>query len=153
MAITLNAYCGLADLKSVRINPGFFTGDLSPTDDACAQALNDAKGMIDSKIAVSSAITLPLSEPYDPNLVKANAVLAIWDLMSVRGFNPDSSTDKAVRMRYDDAMKWLTAISENRAKLQQVTSNRIEGVQPDIINSCDRGLRNWNGIVGSGGGW
>lgn len=151
MAVILNAYATLDDLKNIGISPGFFTGDLSPSTDAINQSLNNAKAYIDSIISVSDKITLPLAEPYDPNLVQSNAAIAMWNLLAVRGYNPDNPTDAHIRIRWEDAVKWLDKIANGRAKLMQVTQNRPEGVQPDVLCNEGRGLRNWSGTIGNNG--
>lgn len=152
MPVPLNAYASLQDLYDIGIAPQFFTGKLAPTVDAITKALNNAFSYVNSIIGVSDKITLPLIAPYDPNLIEANCAIAMWRLLAARGYNPENPADEHIRMRFDDANKWLKMISENRAQLQQ-TNNKPQkaGVQPDVVCSRGRGLRNWSGSIGDGG--
>lgn len=67
--------------------------------------------------------TVPLANPYPKEIVKAVCVLAAWDLLSVRGFDPNSESDTAIRQRYDDLCDrpmqpgWLERISQGRINL------------------------------------
>ena len=144
-------YASKTDLVNSGITPEFWTGDLAPSDDAINTACNDASCYMDTIIGVSDEITLPLVAPYDNTLVKSCVAIAMWYLLAIRGYDPDSQTDKNIRTRYEDADKWLNKIANKKAKLQhQVTTPRSEGVQPDMVSSPSRGLRNFSGNIG---GW
>jgi phage gp36-like protein len=151
MPVTLTAYATLQDLQDLGIAPQFFTGKLAPTSDAVTKSLNNAFSYINSIIGVSDKITLPLTPPYDPNLVQANCNIAVWNLLAARGYNPENPADAHIRVRYEDTMNWLKMISQNRAQLQQTTLvPQKAGVQPDVVCSRPRHLRNWSGNIG---GW
>lgn len=47
------------------------------------------------------------------DLTMATAKIAAYELLSVRGFNPDGD-DSNVRTRYEDAMKWLADVAAGR---------------------------------------
>jgi phage gp36-like protein len=150
--VQIASYATLDDLQNQGIIPQFFTGDLAPSSDAIVAALVYAASYIDSIIGVSDKLTFPLPTPYDPTLVQANVVIAIWNLLSVRGFNPEDPSDKAVRTRYDDAIKWLDKVANGRAKLlRQKTTTNVLGVQPEVVCNSPRGLRNWSGSIGGNG--
>jgi phage gp36-like protein len=54
----------------------------------------------------------PLSS-WGLDLTQAVCKITAYDLLSVRGFSPDGR-DSNVRARYDDAMKWLADVANNR---------------------------------------
>ena len=58
-----------------------------------------------------------LVEPYPPELVAAVCQLAAYTVLNYVGFDPESNSDRNVRQRYDDAMAWLTLISDGKASL------------------------------------
>jgi phage gp36-like protein len=148
------SYATYDDMMNSGIVPQFFTGDLAPTPDAIIASLVNASSYIDSIISSSDKITLPLAEPYDPQLIFATVSIAMWNLLTVRGYNPDEPSDKAIRMRYEDANKWLDKIANGRAKLiRQATTQNVDGIQPDVLCNESRGLRNWNGMIRGGNGW
>lgn len=152
MPVTLNAYASLQDLYDIGIAPQFFTGKLAPSTDAITKALNNAFSYINSIIGVSDKISLPLVSPFDPNLIEANCAIAMWRLLAARGYNAESPSDEHIRMRFEDADKWLNRVAQNRAQLQQ-TNNKPQaaGVQPDVVCNQSRGLRNWSGSIRDGG--
>jgi phage gp36-like protein len=55
--------------------------------------------------------TLPMVSP-PLELVRAECVIAAYDLLSVRGFDPEEPADKNVLIRYEKTFKWLRMIAE-----------------------------------------
>jgi phage gp36-like protein len=64
-------------------------------------------GLADSYLG--KAYTLPLTG-WGRELRRCVGHLIVWDLMVTRGFNPDEY-DAQIKVRYDEAIKWLTMIS------------------------------------------
>ncbi len=88
---------------------------------------------------------LPLVCPWDPALTQWVCHLAAFELLSTRGYNPNTQgIDMVVRMRYDDAMKALTRVANGQQQLcvRQATppSN-----QPQLGTNPSRG---YGGLVG-----
>lgn len=76
-----------------------------------ADALSAASDTADGKLAV--AYDLPLSA-WGVDLTAAVCKIAAYELLSVRGFNPDGA-DQNVRTRYEDALRWLDQVAAGRA--------------------------------------
>lgn len=67
-------------------------------------ASSDAAGLL------AKRYTLPLIE-WGTSITRRVVHLAVYDMLSVRGFNPQRGADATVQKRYDDAMKWFTDVS------------------------------------------
>lgn len=44
------------------------------------------------------------------DLKKAALDIAIWEIATMKGFNPENPADATFRMRYEDAIKWLKGV-------------------------------------------
>ena len=54
---------------------------------------------------------LPLSR-WGSDITKAAAVMAAWEIISVRGFKPgENIEDSPLRLRYEDTLKWLKMVA------------------------------------------
>lgn len=76
-------------------------------------AIEEASAEVESYLAVRYPV--PVS-PVPRVLATAAASVAIWNLARGRGYDADSA-DKVIRMAYDDAMRWLKALSSGAAQL------------------------------------
>lgn len=56
-------------------------------------------------------VTIPIE------LVRAECVIATYDFLSFRGFDPEAGADKNVWMRYRAVKKWLHAIADGKINL------------------------------------
>ncbi len=70
-------------------------------------ALKAASSLADSYLG--AVFTVPLASWQD-DLRRAVVAIAVYDLMSRRGFNPDGS-DQHIRLRYEDAIAWLKMVA------------------------------------------
>lgn len=148
----MSSYANVFDLRLMGLPRAFFSGDLAPDEAQQQTILDAASAYIDTLIQSNPNIALPLSPPYDPSLVKATVVIAVWDMLSVRGYDPENPTDRSIRVRYEDTVKWLDKIANGRAMLQRpVPPPNPQGPQPMMASNSPRGLRNWRGSVGFGG--
>lgn len=89
---------------------------------------------------------LPLACPYDPSLAMwVCHVAAYLILAGPRGFNPNSGSDVAVRMNYDDALKSLRAVANGQQQLcvRQATP---PSAQPEVGTNPSRGYGGLGGI-------
>ncbi|MBT9485834.1 MAG: DUF1320 domain-containing protein [Myxococcales bacterium] len=76
-------------------------------------AIDEASAEVESYLAVRYPV--PVS-PVPRVLAGAATSVAIWNLARGRGYDAESA-DKAIRMAYDDAMKWLKALGGGTAQL------------------------------------
>jgi len=76
--------------------------------------LTKAGGVIDSYLR--SHHTLPLGSPYPDEIIRCNAIIAAYDILQFRGFNPDEF-DEGFRLRYLDCLAWLKDIAKGLVSL------------------------------------
>lgn len=70
-------------------------------------------------VAVSDEIDTYLRQQYvlpltrwGSDIIKAAAVMAAWEIISVRGFKPgESPEDSSLRLRYEDIKAWLKMVA------------------------------------------
>lgn len=75
---------------------------------ALPEALAQASEFIDSYIR--ARYTLPLSE-WGGDLRRACIIVAVYDLLSLRGYTPQGENDN-FRLRYLDVVKWLEGVRD-----------------------------------------
>ncbi|HEX2864979.1 MAG TPA: DUF1320 domain-containing protein [Deinococcales bacterium] len=104
----MGAYATAADLRTparglpAKVASGF-------TDDDLSTALEDASALADGYL--SARFALPLTA-HGPDLTSAVTRIAAYNLLVGRGFSPQPGTpDEQVRLRYEDAVKWLEGVS------------------------------------------
>ena len=78
--------------------------------------------------------------------LKANvAELAAYYLVSRRGYKPQSGSNETIRLRYDDAIAWLTSVSKGDIELVDcVDSSTTPGVDEASPLVASDPLVNWN---------
>jgi phage gp36-like protein len=77
-------------------------------------AIDQSAAIVDSYIG--NVTTLPLST-FGEDVRGAEAKICDYELLSRRGYNPDGGGDANVRLRYEDALRWLEAIARGSARL------------------------------------
>lgn len=118
-------------------------------------AIDSASRLVDSYIG--SVYSLPL-EAVGRDVARATAVIAAYDLLSVRGFNPATpGADENFRLRYEDAIAWLDKVRKG-----DVVSTGTVGApgepaptassvgRPSVISSSQRGWSSRGGGIGGG---
>jgi phage gp36-like protein len=106
------AYAVLADYTLF----GLVASALSTVpNDVKQAALDSASEFVDGYLR--SRYRLPLSD-WGQEIVEITVIIAVWHLMSRRGFMPSAGADTVIRQRYDDALNWL-----NRVGRQEITPN------------------------------
>ena len=100
-------YANLAQLTQLGI-PGVALSTISASDKAeqLASTTEMAAGMLAAEYA------MPLVS-WGNDLSAAVCKIAAYELLSVRGLNPDGD-DSNVRTRYEDGMKWLAAVAAGK---------------------------------------
>lgn len=77
-------------------------------------ALDSASGTVDTYLRARH--TLPLVAPYPREIIRAEAVLAAWDLITTRGHSP-IGFDESLERRAEAVMDWLKDLAAGRAHL------------------------------------
>lgn len=104
---------------------------------ALAAASSVARGYLREKFA------LPLAS-WGDDLRRAVCAIAAYDLMVSRGFAPGVANDEHLRLRQEDAMRWLRDISSGSVlpeDLTDATPSTDEGLNYAVSNSRRRWSR------------
>ena len=101
------AYATTSDLIRIGISAAALR-NISTADQI--MALEAASDLADGYLA--SRYSLPIVG-YQDDLKRAVCCIAAYDLLSTRGF-ANSGADENVRLRYEDALKWLKEVSQGR---------------------------------------
>lgn len=83
--------------------------------------LDAASSLADSYLRLH--YKLPLSSPYPIALVEAVCRIAAFNILSVRGYNPEGDAGM-IESRYQAAMKWLQDVGAGRAAPLMVTADQ-----------------------------
>lgn len=117
MAVT-SPYLTRQEFFDLAIGGAAFRTQPVTTVDASLQAASDmADGYFRKRF------TYPL-QSIGSDVKRTVAAIACFDLVSHRGFRPDSGTDDVIIKRYDDAMSWLLNVSKGL-------------IEPDIVDATD----------------
>jgi len=101
-------YATTTDLVRLGLPSTALTSVSSTTQEA---ALDAASSLADGYIA--SRKKLPLSA-WGDDLRTVVARLAAYDLMVTRGYDPAAGRDDQLRLRHEDAMRWLRDFADGR---------------------------------------
>jgi phage gp36-like protein len=91
---------------------------------------------------LAARFDLPITS-WGGDLTQAVCKIAAYEILSVRGFNPDGD-DKNVRDRYDDAMKWLADVAAGRITpigLVDSTPDTEDLGGAEVVTVASRGWR------------
>ena len=102
----------LAELASLGLRSQALSG-ISDADQqaACDAASGKARSYLRSRYPTAGAIT-------DVSYKEAVASIAVYSLLSVRGFDPQGNgADANVQLRYDAAIRWLRDVANEVAHL------------------------------------
>jgi phage gp36-like protein len=109
MTRTAPSYCSSADLSQY----GIRAEALGNIDASILQVnIAAASDVIDSYLR--SRFTLPLLA-WGSDITAACAGIAVYKILKVRGFNSARASDEVIKDAYDEAIKWLVDISNERA--------------------------------------
>ena len=115
-------------------------------------ALDSGSDVADTYI--SASLMLPLLTPYPTSLIQAVCKIAAYELMSVRGYSGAAGADENIRLRYEDAVRWLKGIANKSIHLVgaiQSPDPTGQTTQPFVSSSsvfltgsgCSRPSRGW----------
>jgi phage gp36-like protein len=105
MPTPITVYATITQLESLGMRAEALAKIQAPAKNT---ALQTASEHINGYLA---RFTLPLMA-IGLDLTRACAIIAAFDLLSVRGLNPDqSASDENVKKRYDDVIAWLKLVA------------------------------------------
>jgi phage gp36-like protein len=132
------SYCVRADLATY----GVSAVALAPIDTAVQDAAcQSASEVVDSYFR--DRFKLPLSS-WGIDVTRVTAVIAVYDLLVVRGYNPSAGADVNVRMRYEDALKWLLQVARQEVQ-PNVTPQQHDSPGYDAPRILTNSSRGWGG--------
>lgn len=129
-------YANLDDLDALGM-PVAALATRTPSQRAAALAAASEKA--DSKLGV--AFDLPLVA-WGLDLTEAVCKIAAYDLLSVRGFNPDGA-DENIRVRHDDAWTWLRDVADAKAVPVGIVDSTadVDDAGIAVVSYASRGWR------------
>lgn len=111
----MTRYATMTDLARLGLPSAALSGVATETqEDALDAASSLADGYLTSRYA------LPLSA-WGADLTACVAKLAAYDLMTTRGYAPEAGRDDQLRLRHEDAMRWLRDVAGGVVALYGVT--------------------------------
>lgn len=134
-AEAVQVYATVGDFTASGLQTGAFE---SIGQDVILAALEGASRLVDDYLAART--TLPLVVFASASLRRAVVIIAVYDLLSTIGYNPEGDSEN-FRLRYLDIIKWLTDIRDNGAPLPPGivdSTTAIEGT-PEVYSDCPRG--------------
>lgn len=124
------AYASTSDLIISGL-PATALGSLTPAQQAAA--LEDASQEIDTYLR--GRFPLPLLA-WGADIRKATCVIAAYNAMGVRGYNPQAGADVIILTRYEQTIEWLRDVQRRAAHPNvTVTEPATEYEQPLVITS------------------
>ena len=124
------SYGSLTDLTNVGL-PATALANISSSIQQAA--LDDTASTMDSYFA--GRYPLPLIS-WPPSVNRCNAIMAAYELLVVRGYNPSAGADENFRRRYDDQIRWLEQVERQAAHPAIVGSaSATNYAAPQVISS------------------
>lgn len=128
------AYADATDLERYGLPPDALEEIDSDTKTAALEAA--------SKVAdgyLGSAFVLPITA-HGEDLTRAVVAIAVYDLMTRRGYNPDG-TDSNIRLRYEDAIRWLDRVAAGRLTPADIVDSTPEVFEGGsfVVSKAKRG--------------
>jgi len=76
----------------------------------------------------------------------AAAKIAVYNLMSTRGFNVSQGADQNIRLRYEDTLKWLLQVARQEVQANVTpTQDQAPGYDdPSVVTNQPRGWDNYS---------
>jgi phage gp36-like protein len=135
-------YASLSDLYAYGM-PLVVMGSVSA---ATQQKLLDGRNdFADDKMR--ARYRLPLLTPYPVSLIQNICMLAAWDVMMVRGYNPGAGADINIEARGNMALKWFDDVERQRCHpdVRESTGPDMPGyAAPAVISSPRQGWSSTN---------
>lgn len=128
-------YANLDDLDAHGMSGGALAK--IPPSQRCAAL---AATTIDMNGKLGLRYDLPIIE-WDVDIVRACCKITAYELLSVKGFNPDGD-DSNVRTRYDDAWDWLNDVATSEATPVGIVDSTVD-VEDDGAIGLSSTARGW----------
>lgn len=132
----MSSYATPANLVAFGLSAQALAGFTADQQQAALDAASDvADGYLRSRFR------LPLATPVTADLKRAVCAVAAFDLLTSRGFNPEAGADTVVRLRYEDALKWLRDVADERVTpaLSDSSGSTPAPRAPLIVSAPPRG--------------
>jgi phage gp36-like protein len=113
----------LATLTDLATLPGVPTAALASISDADKQFALDAASAYALGM-ISGRYKRPLVS-WEQDLTHAVCKIAIYDLLVARGYNPGAGSDVNIRLRREDAERWLISVARQE-------------ISPNIVGAADQ---------------
>ena len=106
--------------------------------DAKTAALDGASGIADGYLRKRYATPLAV---YGNDLTTHVCSIAAWIILKTRGFNPENPADVAIRMGYEDAIKWLEAVAKGEIEPEDIedATASVDEAAPVVEQDNERG--------------
>lgn len=138
-------YCTVAEIARWGVSAEALDGIPAKPETETSGGINQRDAILGASDVIDgylrSRFTLPLTA-WEQDLRRACAVIAAWDLISVRGYSPDD--DPALKARYDAIIKWLEGVAAG--KITPSVTDSSPGAEPGspsggprVISSTSRG--------------
>lgn len=130
------AYATLEDLYNYGL-PLVAMGDVSTATQQ--KILNGRNDFADDKMR--ARYLLPLLTPYPVSLIQNICMLAAWDIMMVRGYNPSAGPDANIELRGKMALDWFDGVERQRVhpNVKESTSPTPGVPAPYVISKTSQG--------------
>lgn len=121
-------YASMADLRALGLPEAVLASIPEAEQEA---ALEAASALADSYLR--ARYDLPLAA-WGRGLTRAVALIAAYDLMSRRGYDPTRPGQENLRMRYEDAIRWLEGVAAGKVDpgvvdaTPEISSSAIQAV-------------------------
>ena len=138
-------YCNPSDLTTYGINP-IALSDVSLPEQtaACVAASERADSYMRGRYS------LPLLS-WGQDVTMMTAYVAVYMLMSARGYNPSAGADDMIRVRYEDAIKWFEGIQRQNTHPDVTPSVALgQNAGPDLPQVRTSPQRRYQEFSGSG---
>lgn len=115
----------------------------SITSQGLDEALSAASQLADGYLR--QQYDLPL-KTWGADLTRAICHIASYDVLTARGYNPEAGGDVTIRIRYEDAIRWLERVSDGKISPSIVDSSvgatdvgDTTAGGPELVTSSSRG--------------
>lgn len=113
-------------------------------------AVDDASDIVNSYL--NGRYQLPLLQ-WDTSITQATCVIAAYNLLSIRGYNPASGADVNIKSRYDHAISWLEQVQRQAAHPIVVQSPDPNGATRQPFVSSNSVIFTATGATAPSRGW
>lgn len=143
----ITRYAERADLVKIGINADALAKVGGTAQD---EALDTASRWADGYI--NNRYTLPLLA-ITGDLTRTVCMIAVWDILTTRGRNPERQGDDPIRLRYLDAIKWLEGVRDGLINPGLTDSAPVPSGtnRARAVSSSSRGFSNRGTSNGRGG--